>query len=181
VELVSLRGMRRAVGPTQVFRMAALPMMALDLSRHYEVIACGVGDLPAHYDPVWDDAVDPKGESATRIPPGPYQARVIEAKRHYLHKHPKLILTVEIVQHQLAGERLQFYCAYPKNPGKHSAFIRAWEVANGESYRRRDRVSLRVFKQRLFRILVRDVTTDRHQRPLARPYSVVDRFLERLS
>jgi hypothetical protein len=61
-----------------------------------------------------------------------------------------------------------------------SRFARAWVIANGGPPARSDRMKIGVFQNGVFRIRVRDVIKNRHQRLLARPYSIVDQILERL-
>jgi hypothetical protein len=92
---------------------------------------------------------------------------------------PRLVLVFEIVNHPLAGARVSFICQEKTTPN--SKFRRAWEVANGGPAQRRDRMKLSVFRARLFRIEVGDVTQDRNRTPLARPYSVVRAILERIA
>src|SRR5262245_23995042 len=107
--------------------------------------------------------------------------RVVEARTPILFRARRLRLILEIVQHPLAGTRLAFYCAMPQRLTPHSKFYRSWSLANGGPPRRGDRLALRVFKDRLFLGQVVDVTRDRHQRKLARPYSVVVALVERMA
>ena len=93
----------------------------------------------------------------------------------------RLVLTFEIVNSMAAGTRLRFICELPTRARAHSKFRRAWEVANGGPARRRDRMSLAVFRNRLFRVDVQDVKENRRQRKLARPYSKIENILERLA
>ena len=129
-------------------------------------------------DAIWDEAFEATDDSAPHIPQGEYTGRVVQAKLRKLFKSTKrLVLTFEIVQSKWAGTHLDFYADV--RTGKHSRFREAWEVANGGPAKRRDRMSLSVFRHHLFDIRVRDVTHNRFQRKRARPYSVVDAILGR--
>jgi hypothetical protein len=132
-------------------------------------------------DKIWNVTVELAGDPAPRIEPGEYQARVVDRNIRTLFKTRRLVLVLEIVQSKAAGTRLEFIAQMPANAGAKSKFTRAWEVANGAPPKRRERMSLVVFRHRLFLVAVRDVQHDRMQRKLARPYSIVDSILERLA
>jgi hypothetical protein len=125
----------------------------------------------------WDVVIEADDDSAPRLEPNAYLARVVHGTTKMLFKTRRLVLTFEILQSKYTGARLDFICELRTT--KHSKFMRTWEIANGGPAKRRDRLSLNVFRNRLFRVSVRDVIKDRHQRTLARPYSIIDSILER--
>jgi hypothetical protein len=130
----------------------------------------------------WDRVVDFHGDVEVRIPPEEYEARVVKAQELQLFGSRRLVLTFEIRMSTYAGTRLKFICAFPrKAKGGSSKFVRAWTVANGKPPRRKDRLAISIFKDKLFLVRVRDVTTDRHQKKLANPYSIVDAIVGRLA
>jgi hypothetical protein len=131
---------------------------------------------------VWDLDAEAKGDSAPHIPPGDqYVARVVKVTVENVHKFDsrRLVLVMKIIDGAAAGTRLEFWTKFPRVAGPKSKFLRTWEVAHGAPAKRKDRLSLKVFRHRLFRVLVQDVTKDRYQRPLARPYSTITAILER--
>ena len=77
--------------------------------------------------------------------------------------------------------RVEWWAKLPARPGPRSKFFRAWELAHGAPVRRRDRMSLKVFRHRLFRITVADTTKDRFQRPIGRAYSTAAVIVERIA
>jgi hypothetical protein len=69
-----------------------------------------------------------------------------------------------------------------KNVGNQSAYWQAWTAANdGVEPKRNDRMSTRVFKDRLFLIEVVTVETDWRGQKRRRPYSTVAAIVERLA
>lgn len=95
------------------------------------------------------------------------------------------------------GKVVSFICTLPTRKNGRwagiapaSRYFRAWVVAAGGPPKRRDRMGLDVFRNRLFEIDVRTVDHDARRskehpegRPLppAAQYSVVDRLVERLA
>jgi hypothetical protein len=135
-------------------------------------------------DRVWEQDATAEGDAAPWIKPGDqYVARVIKAVVVNLRKFEtrRLVLTMRIVEGAEADTRLEFWTPFPRVVGPKAKYRRAWEIAHGAPSRRKDRLPLKIFRNRLFRVLVEDVTTDRYQRPLARPYSVIAAILERLA
>ena len=134
----------------------------------------------------WDTEVEAKDDSAPHILPGRYDAIVVKG---HVHKYrwsdakvsSRFVLTFEVINHQLAGTRLEFVCELPKKVGSKSKFMRAWEVANGGPAKRRDRLKLNVFRSRMFVVEVGDVERDRRQVALPRPYSVVRAIVDRIA
>jgi hypothetical protein len=134
----------------------------------------------AEADAAWARSFEAATDAAPLIPDGEYQARVATPPRvSRLFQSQRLVLTFEIVESRYAGIRVEFYAEV--RTGKHARFREAWEVANGGPARRRDRMPLSVFRNRLFLVRVRTVTKDRFQRKRPRPYSVVDSIVERLA
>ena len=64
-----------------------------------------------------------------------------------------------------------------------SKYTRAWIVAAGRKAARADRLTIKVFEEKRFRVRVRVVEHDRHRQPLSpdQRYSVIDDVLERVS
>jgi hypothetical protein len=128
-------------------------------------------------DLIWQREYEAADDAAPRIPEGEYSAQTVRARTARLYNSERLVLTLEIVGCRYAGTRLDFIAEI--RTGKHARFREAWEIANGTPAKRRDRMSLGVFRHRLFRVVVRDVTTDRFQRKRGRPYSIIATILER--
>ena len=137
-----------------------------------------------------------KEDAPPRLAEGTYTARVARVQVYdkffkvarSTQTIDRLILTFRIVDGPNAGTELPFYAPLPKAGGRKgrlipakSKFWRAWTIANGAAPRRADRMSLNVFKNRLFTILVRDVDKDRRQNNLgdAAKHSVVDCIVDR--
>jgi hypothetical protein len=126
----------------------------------------------------WEVSFEAASDSAALIPEGEYLATVAAPPKVYrLFDSLRLVLTFEIRQSPHAGTLVEFIAQV--RTGKRSRFREAWEVANGGPARRRDRMPLTVFRNRLFLVRVRTVTKDRFQRKRPRPYSIVDHILER--
>lgn len=73
-------------------------------------------------------------------------------------------------------------CLVKTKIGRGSRLFEAFMVANGGPPQRRDRVSMRVFKGRLFKVWVRTVrpkSPDGKEKPASFHYSVVDQLLSR--
>jgi hypothetical protein len=145
------------------------------------------------------------------VPDGDYSARVVTVDVRQVFKggrrvfitfelrdgptHPGGKLT-ELHCGEHDGKRVRFIATLPV-PAKGSRrrlaglqiapasrYYRAWVVANGgQAPRRRDRLSLHVFRHRIFRIRTRTVVKDNRQKdlPLAVRYSVVDVLVERMA
>jgi hypothetical protein len=150
-------------------------------------------------DAAWPDLDVFAGEDAPpRIVAGEYTARVVHIeifdKFFKVGRDTKttdrLILTFRIVAGPQAGTEVPFYAPLPKsaskrNPGRYvpakSKFWRAWTIANGAPPKRHDRMSLNVFKNRLFLVQIRDVIKDRGQNRLGDVvrHSVIEAIVER--
>jgi hypothetical protein len=144
---------------------------------------------------VWDIGFDLNGPAESRVNPDDYTARVIDADVKKLFDSMRLVLLFELIECPEVGTVLRFIAELPTSAsgkgrhkrialkldvGPHSRYARAWAVANGGPPARFDRMKIGVFRDGVFRVRVRDVATDRRQRKLARPYSIVDEILERL-
>lgn len=144
---------------------------------------------------VWDIGFDLSGPPEIRVEPGDYTAGVIDAEVVPLFKESlRLVLHLRLLECEDEGIVLKFIAELPSTAkgkdktkrllkldvGAHSRFARAWTIANGGPPKRADRMKIGVFRDGVFRIRVRDVKVNRHQRALARPYSIVDDILGRL-
>jgi len=135
-------------------------------------------------------------EADPLIPPGEYDAYAkaadIVIMRFGRQSAERLVIVFEIRGGPRDGAHLRFIVPLPprkrgvfgKSPAPSSKFFRAWVVANcGRRPDRSDRMSLEVFRHKLFRIRVRTVQNDRNQErlPECNQYSVVDALLERIA
>ena len=140
----------------------------------------------------WPDLdVSARFDAPPLIPPGDqYTARAARAQiRPSWGGGARLHIDFELHSGDYDGKVIAFICTLPKRRARRwaegvvpsSRFYRAWVVAAGAPPRRRDRMGLDVFKNRLFRIRVRTVTKDRAGAalPIAAQYSIVDSLLER--
>jgi hypothetical protein len=143
---------------------------------------CDVDDRRDDNASAWDRVVDFDDDVEVRIEPGEYEAKAVRAKVQTLFRSQRLVLTFLIINGKRAGTRLRYICTIPpKGRGGSSKFVRAWTIANGKPPKRRDRLPISVFRNRLLSIRVRDVTTDRYQKELATPYSIVDAIIEKIA
>jgi hypothetical protein len=130
-------------------------------------------------DRAWDREFTAPDDAAELIPDGFYDARVVGRPRTFwFFNKERLHLIFEIVGGGSGGKRVDFYCAL--NRTRHSRFREAWQIAAGKVAKLDDRMGLRVFRQRLFRIEVGTTTVDRYDRGRT-PYSRVVRLVERLA
>jgi hypothetical protein len=100
------------------------------------------------------------------VPEGRYDAIVVKG---HVHKYRwtdkkesrRFVLTFELINKpEVAGTRLQFVCELRHRVGGKGKFMRAWEVANGGPAKRRDRLKLNVFRNRMFVVEVGNVNLD---------------------
>jgi hypothetical protein len=139
-------------------------------------------------------------DAPPRLSEGEYVARVVHIKifdkffkvGRDTKTTDRLILMFRIVEGPHAGTDVPFYAPMPKSTGRRhqgrhvpakSKFWRAWTVANGAPPKRHDRMSLSVFKHRLFLVTIRDVVKDRGQNRLSETirHSVVEAIVERIA
>jgi hypothetical protein len=118
------------------------------------------------------------------VPDATYDVRTVKAElRSTVGGEKKLFLWFEIIGGEHAGKRLPFICCLPE-PGHQvspaSNYWAAWVRANGgRPPGRHDRMSPRIFRNRLLHIRTRTVTTDNRRRakPHDQWYSVIDEIL----
>src|SRR5262245_33478840 len=140
----------------------------------------------------WPDISVRLGPVDPLIPPGDYDAYAssyesvsMRVGNQVVHR---LVLLFEIRGGPHHGARLRFFLPLPprnrsgflKSLAPSSKLYRSWVVANnGRHPARRDRLSLDVFRHKLFRIRVRTTISDRTQQTLAacNQYSVVEALL----
>jgi hypothetical protein len=115
------------------------------------------------------------------IPPGDYDAKVFRIYRSSKFKRNSLQMRFEIVSmdSQVNGVVLDAWLPLGDagKPGKGSKIVR-WYLTL-DQWARKDRVSLKAFRNRLLRVTVRTVERDYRQKPLSKAllYSVVDEVL----
>lgn len=115
------------------------------------------------------------------IPDGVYEAQCIEIKRGEFYGHPKIYLKFKIIQSQHEGVELWMPFNLYKKITRHSKFYEAWVISNkGTKPKANDRMSARLFLNKIFRVQVGKVETDKRQRKLSpdETYSVVREILE---
>jgi len=116
------------------------------------------------------------------IPEGEYEAFCSKAScyRHPRYKRDVIALVLRIFGGQFEGTRLERYYAGRRG----SAYYREWTIANGDvPPRRRDRLALRRFQGKLFKVRVATVRTaaDGVDLPSGLRYSKVSAILELLT
>ncbi len=119
------------------------------------------------------------------VPDGEYDVECVEAKSHRypLFKREAVILTMAIVDGPHAGVMLERFYNVPGGIKRGSNFYREWTLANqGTPPRRREKLALKKFKHKLFRVEVTTVKTDRdgHPLPVSLRYSRVSRIIDLL-
>ena len=148
----------------------------------------------------WDEAqIGPETDPAPLFPDGQVVVvRVIECRiERSFNGSWRARLTCEVIENSQSGEaegreygsRLFLYIKLPRRRGakgpfgparQRSKFYRMWTLVNGGTPpMRRDRMSLRVFRERVFQARTRVVKKDTHGHPLPEPlwYSVVEEFV----
>lgn len=115
------------------------------------------------------------------IPDGEYEAQCTEIKKGEFYGHPKIYLRFRIIQ----GEHVDIQLWMPFNlyrkVTRHSKFYESWVIANkGLKPKANDRMSARLFIDKIFRVQVGHVDSDKRQRKLSpdETYSVVREILE---
>ncbi len=130
------------------------------------------------------------GEPRVLLPAGEYQAVCVRAEVVEMFKFGrsrKVFLHFELYGGAYAGQRLFMPMAIPQKGhkiGRGSKLYANYLIANGQPPGRRDRLSLKVFKNRLFRVMVKSVVPlfeDGTPKPPWFHYSRVGELLERLA
>jgi hypothetical protein len=117
------------------------------------------------------------------IPPGVYQATAVTAKRYFhpVFKRHVGEVVFEIFDGPYASKCVPRFYSLPSNIGRLSLFYIEWTFANGgDAPRRSDRMSVKKFLGKLFRVQVETVSAAWDQGPNVR-YSKVSRVLELLT
>ena len=118
------------------------------------------------------------------LPDGIYDAQCLAAEVAQVFRRRVLFLHFQIFGGPHDGARTFMKLNLPPGRaiGLSSAFYRAWTVASGTPPRRRDRMSLEVFR-RIFRVRLRTVARDHagQAKPEILCYSVVAELVERLA
>ncbi len=109
-----------------------------------------------------------------------YEAVIIYAKRITFYHREMIDFVFQITSHGRGhSARLRGYCPFDRC-GRQSKITRWRRVITGHTKGSPSKVTLRAFKQYLYRVRIETVTTDRHQQPLApcNQYSKVAEILE---
>jgi len=124
----------------------------------------------------------------SQIPPAipngdDYEVSFLRAEQKPYKGQSKVYLWFRIESYgEWNGQELFMACNLPQGWkwGPSSKFWGAWVLAAGKRPRRRDRMSVSVFRQKLFRARIRKVITTSKQirRTPAQQYSVIDELLE---
>lgn len=115
------------------------------------------------------------------IPDGEYEAQCTEIKKGEFYGNPKIYLRFRIIQGQHEGVELWMPFNLYRKVTRHSKFYESWIVANkGVKPKANDRMSARLFLNKIFRVHVGHVDLDKRQRKLSpnETYSVVREILE---
>jgi len=132
------------------------------------------------------------GEDRKLIPEGKYSAQCVEAKRGMVGQRttkgtfsrtPKIILKFRLLEGQVQGEEILMYINADYKPfPAGSKFYQSWVIAKGRKPARRDRMTLEVFKDRIFTVGVKTVKPkfeDGTEKPESLWYSRVDEIYEK--
>lgn len=120
------------------------------------------------------------------IPDGEhYEVKFVRAEQTHQWNSDKVVLWFEMLTPGQWEEAEFFMACNVRLDGKWGPshkFAQAWILANGERPKRRDRMSTKVFRDKVFRARMRAVTKDANQRDRtpAQQYSVVDELLEQV-
>ena len=119
------------------------------------------------------------------IPDGDYEMKFVGAEESHQWNSDKIFLWFEMLTPgEWQGKEFFMACNARKDGkwGSSHKYMRTWTLANGERPRRRDRMSTRVFRDKVFRARMRTVGQDANKQPLApaQQYSVVGELLERV-
>ena len=137
-----------------------------------------------------DDAKDLVFACRSHIPPAipdgdQYQVSFIRAE-HRKHWGGKVYLWFKLITPgEWCGEEFYMACSMPESGrlGPSSKFYQAYVLAYGQRPKRVDRLSTAVFKNKVFRVRMRQVlkTVKQTKRTEAQRYSVIDDLLEVLA
>lgn len=112
-----------------------------------------------------------------------YQVCFIRAEKTHQWGRPKVFLWFRLVTPgEWCGEEFFMACNVASNCrwGPSHKYWQAWTLASGQRPKRGDRMSIKIFKGKVFRARIRRVTKTAKQtaRPPELQYSVVDQLLE---
>lgn len=131
-----------------------------------------------------DSGFKAKAEPRPRIPKGEYEAVCIKKDISiYLGSEKKLYLHFQIIEGNHQGVKLFAAYKYYKPFPTGSKYYTDWSIANSGLPRRRDKMSPRVFLNKLFLVRVKDAMPryeDRTPKPDMFRYSVIDRIIEKV-
>ena len=120
------------------------------------------------------------------IPDGEYEVKFVGAEESHQWNSDKIFLWFEMLTPgEWEGKEFFMACNARKDGkwGSSHKYMHAWTLASGKRPPRRDRVSTKVFCDKVFKVRMRTVSKDANQRARtpAQQYSVVDQLLERVS
>lgn len=129
------------------------------------------------------------GEIPPLIPEGKYNVTFLGAEKKWLWGREKIFLWFQIIDFgESQGEVLYMACNAPKKSKKgkvatSNKYYQAWVLAAGRKPDRFDRMSTKIFREKVFLAKVRAVTTNAKNlpRPLLLQYSIIDDLLDRLT
>lgn len=130
------------------------------------------------------------GDARPVLPDGEYEAVCTSAEVVEFYKFGrarKLFLHFQIYSGEHAGTRLFLPMTAPatgEKVGRGSKLYANYLIANGHPPGRRDRISLKVFKGRLFRVMIKTVSPtfeNGRLKPERFHYSIISELLERLA
>lgn len=120
------------------------------------------------------------------IPDGAYEVVFVRAEEKVLWGRPKVFLQFRIMEAgAYLGQVLFMAVTFPSHGrfALSSKYLQQWSLAAGKRPGRRDRMSTRIFRNKVFLAKVRTVTqsSDGNDRPLDSQYSVIDKLLKVLT
>lgn len=133
-----------------------------------------------------EEALEPICEDAPfpRYKPGIYEARCVGTKVYRDPRFKRLIARLEfrtLPDCQPVFGFLNLGGGDEPKAGRGSEYYRAWTLANGTTPRKRETMSARVFKDKIFRVRIGDTTRkhDGREHSPAEVYSTVKEILKR--
>jgi len=125
------------------------------------------------------------GTLPVRIPEGEYEAMCIRTEVNEMFGR-KIYLIFRIINGKYKGTELFMACNFPKGEiSPRCKYYIQWTLANGAPPSRGQRLSRKVFKHKLFSVLIRDTrrkySGTNKIMPNSLQYSVVETILERIT
>ena len=120
------------------------------------------------------DDIGGTADLSPQLPEGEYEVQFV-GYRKVMMFGGKIFLDFKVISSGTGnGEKLHLCCSLHKKYRDSSKFLRMWILAAGRRPDRFDRLSMEVFKGKVFRAVARTVDRDSKQRPLSAPPAILD-------